>query len=105
MLIQCTFHPSNHLFDEQRSVTCQTPPHARRLTVLRSHRPIHPQLRCTAPDTTHHALHHAFLSLPKTHGKRIAAFVTPLDQRTARHYTRCVPKDKRKTVESIPFEP
>jgi len=35
---------------------------------------------------------------------QIAAFVGHLDQRTTRRYIHFMPKDKRATVESIPFE-
>ena len=35
---------------------------------------------------------------------QIAAFVGHLDRRTTRRYSHLMPKDKRATVESIPFE-
>ena len=55
----------------------------------------------------YHALRHSFISILVSQGKtwdQIAAFVGHLDQRTTRRYIHFMPKDKRETVESIPFE-
>ncbi len=55
----------------------------------------------------YHALRHSFISILVAQGKtwdQIAAFVGHLDQRTTQRYIHFMPKDKRETVESIPFE-
>jgi len=55
----------------------------------------------------HHALRHSFISVLVSQGKtwdQIAAFVGHLDKRTTQRYTHFMPKDKRATVESVPFE-
>ncbi|MHC4090735.1 MAG: tyrosine-type recombinase/integrase [Planctomycetota bacterium] len=55
----------------------------------------------------YHALRHSFISVLVAQGKtwdQIAAFVGHLDQRTTQRYIHFMPKDKRETVESIPFE-
>ncbi len=55
----------------------------------------------------HHTLRHSFISILVAQGKtwdQIAAFVGHLDQRTTQRYIHFMPKDKRETVESIPFE-
>jgi len=55
----------------------------------------------------YHALRHSFISILVAQGKtwdQIAAFVGHLDQRTAQRYIHFMPKDKRETANSIPFE-
>ena len=55
----------------------------------------------------YHTLRHSFISILVAQAKtwdQIAAFVGHLDQRTTRRYIHFMPKDKRATVESIPFE-
>jgi len=55
----------------------------------------------------YHALRHSFISILVAQGKtwdQIAAFVGHLDQRTTRRYIYFMPKDKRATVESIPYD-
>ena len=55
----------------------------------------------------YHALRHSFISILVAQGKtwdQIAAFVGHLDQRTTQRYIHFMPKDKRATVESVPFE-
>ena len=55
----------------------------------------------------YHALRHSFISVLVAQGKtwdQIAAFVGHLDPKTTRRYIHFMPKDKRATVESIPFE-
>lgn len=56
--------------------------------------------------SNHHALRYSFTSILVAQGKtwdQIAAFVDHLDQRATRRYVH-FKKDKRATVESIPFE-
>jgi integrase len=55
----------------------------------------------------YHALRHSFISILVAQGKtwdQIAAFVGHLDRRTTQRYIHFLPKDKRDTVNSIPFE-
>ncbi len=55
----------------------------------------------------YHALRHSFISILVAQGKtwdQIAAFVGHLDQRTTQRYIHFMPKDKRETANSIPFE-
>ncbi len=55
----------------------------------------------------YHALRHSFISVLVAQGKtwdQIAAFVGHLDQRTTQRYIHFMPKDKRETANSIPFE-
>lgn len=55
----------------------------------------------------YHALRHSFISILVSQGKtwdQIAAFVGHLDRRTTQRYIHFMPKDKRATVESVPFE-
>lgn len=55
----------------------------------------------------YHALRHSFISILVAQGKtwdQIAAFVGHLDQRTTQRYIHFMPKDKRDTANSIPFE-
>jgi len=55
----------------------------------------------------YHALRHSFISILVSQGKtwdQIAAFVGHLDKRTTQRYIHFMPKDKRATVESVPFE-
>ena len=55
----------------------------------------------------YHALRHSFISVLVAQGKtwdQIAAFVGHLDPKTTRRYIHFMPKGKRATVESIPFE-
>ena len=55
----------------------------------------------------YHALRHSFISILVAQGKtwdQIAAFVGHLDQRTTQRYIHFLPKDKRETANSIPFE-
>ncbi len=55
----------------------------------------------------YHALRHSFISILVSQGKtwdQIAAFVGHLDQRTTQRYIHFMPKDKRETANSIPFE-
>ena len=55
----------------------------------------------------YHALRHSFISILVAQGKtwdQIAAFVGHLDQRTTPRYIHFMPKDKRDTANSIPFE-
>ena len=55
----------------------------------------------------YHALRHSFISVLVAQGKtrdQIAAFVGHQDVRTTQRYIHFMPKDKRETVESIPFE-
>ena len=54
-----------------------------------------------------HCLRHSFISILVAQGKtwdQIAAFVGHLDQRTTQRYIHFMPKDKRDTANSIPFE-
>ena len=55
----------------------------------------------------YHALRHSFISILVAQGKtwdQIAAFVGHLDRRTTQRYIHFMPKDKRDTANSIPFE-
>ena len=55
----------------------------------------------------YHALRHSFISILVAQGKtwdQIAAFVGHLDRRTTQRYIHFIPKDKRDTANSIPFE-
>ena len=55
----------------------------------------------------YHALRHSFISILVAQGKtwdQIAAFVGHLDQRTTQRDIHFMPKDKRETANSIPFE-
>lgn len=55
----------------------------------------------------YHALRHSFISILVAQGKtwdQIAAFVGHLDRRTTQRYIHFMPKDKRETANSIPFE-
>ena len=55
----------------------------------------------------YHALRHSFISVLIAQGKtwdQIAAFVGHLDRRTTQRYIHFMPKDKRETANSIPFE-
>lgn len=55
----------------------------------------------------YHALRHSFISVLVAEGKtwdQIAAFVGHLDTRTTQRYIHFMPKDKRDTANSIPFE-
>jgi len=55
----------------------------------------------------YHALRHSFISILVAQGKtlnQIAAFVGHLHQRTTQQYFHFMPKDKRETANSIPFE-
>jgi integrase len=55
----------------------------------------------------YHALRHSFISILVAQGKtwdQIAAFVGHLDQKTTQRYIHFMPKDKRETANSIPFE-
>ena len=55
----------------------------------------------------YHTLRHSFISILVAQGKtwdQIAAFVGHLDQRTTQRYIHFMPKDKRDTANSIPFE-
>ncbi len=55
----------------------------------------------------YHALRHSFISILVAQGKtwdQIAAFVGHLDQKTTQRYIHLIPKDKRETANSIPFE-
>lgn len=55
----------------------------------------------------YHALRHSFISILVAQGKtwdQIAGFVGHLDQRTTQRYIHFMPKDKRETANSIPFE-
>lgn len=55
----------------------------------------------------YHALRHSFVSVLVAEGKtwdQIAAFVGHLDTRTTQRYIHFMPKDKRDTANSIPFE-
>ena len=55
----------------------------------------------------YHALRHSFISILVSQSKtwdQIAAFVGHLDRRTTQRYIHFMPKDKRATVESVPFE-
>ena len=55
----------------------------------------------------YHALRHSFISVLVAQGKRwdqIAAFVGHLDQKTTQRYIHFMPKDKRETAISIPFD-
>jgi len=55
----------------------------------------------------YHALRHSFISILVFQGKtwdQIAGFVGHLDQRTTQRYIHFMPKDKRETANSIPFE-
>ncbi|NOX58672.1 MAG: tyrosine-type recombinase/integrase [Planctomycetes bacterium] len=55
----------------------------------------------------YHALRHSFTSILVSQGKtwdQIAALVGHLDQRTTQRYIHFMPKDKRETANSIPFE-
>jgi len=55
----------------------------------------------------YHALRHSFISILVAQGKtwdQIAAFVGHLDRRTTQRYIHFMPKDKRETANSIPFD-
>ena len=55
----------------------------------------------------YHALRHSFISILVAQGKtwdQIAAFVGHLDRRTTQRYIHFLPKDKRETANSIPFD-
>jgi uncharacterized low-complexity protein len=55
----------------------------------------------------YHALRHSFISILVAQGKtwdQTAAFVGHLDQKTTQRYIHFMPKDKRETANSIPFE-
>jgi integrase len=55
----------------------------------------------------YHALRHSFISIVVAQGKtwdQIAAFVGHLDPRTTQRYIHFMPKDKRETANSIPFD-
>ncbi len=55
----------------------------------------------------YHALRHSFISILVAQGKtwdQIAAFVGHLDQKTTQRYIHFMPKDKRETANSIPFD-
>jgi len=55
----------------------------------------------------YHALRHSFISILVAQGKtwdQIAAFVGHLDRRTTQRYIHFMPKDKRDTANSIPFD-
>ncbi len=55
----------------------------------------------------YHALRHSFISILVAQGKtwdQIAAFVGHLDPKTTRRYIHFMPKEKRTTVNSTPFE-
>ncbi len=55
----------------------------------------------------YHSLRHSFISILVAQGKtwdQIAAFVGHLDQRTTHRYIHFMPKDKRDTANSIPFD-
>ena len=55
----------------------------------------------------YHALRHSFISILASQGKtwdQIAAFVGHMDHRTTQRYIHFMPKDKRETANSIPFE-
>ena len=55
----------------------------------------------------YHALRHSFISILVAQGKtwdQIAAFVGHLDRRTTQRYIHFMPKDKRETANSTPFE-
>jgi len=55
----------------------------------------------------YHTLRHSFISILVAQGKtwdQIAAFVGHLDQRTTQRYIHFMPKNKRATVEAIPFD-
>lgn len=55
----------------------------------------------------HHALRHSLISILVARGKtwdQIAAFVGHPDRRTTQRYIYLMPKDKRDTANSIPFE-
>jgi len=62
---------------------------------------------CWAGAGGYHALRHSFISILVAQGKtwnQIAAFVGHLDQRTTQRYIHFMPKDKRETANSIPFD-
>ncbi len=55
----------------------------------------------------YHALRHSFISILVAQGKtwdQIAAFVGHLNQKTTQRYIHFLPKDKRETANSIPFD-
>ena len=54
-----------------------------------------------------HALRHSFISILVSQGKtwdQIAGLVGHLDRRTTQRYVHFIPKEKRETIDSIPFE-
>ncbi len=54
-----------------------------------------------------HALRRSFISILASQGKtwdQIAGFVGHLDRRTTQRYVHFIPKEKRETINSIPFE-
>ena len=54
-----------------------------------------------------HALRHSFISILVSQGKtwdQIAGFAGHLDRRTTQRYVHFIPKEKRETINSIPFE-
>ncbi len=55
----------------------------------------------------YHALRRVFISILVAQGKtwdQIAVFVGHLDQKATQRYIQLMPKDKRETANSIPFE-
>ena len=53
-----------------------------------------------------HALRHSFISVLVSQGKtwdQIAGFVGHMDKRTTQRYIHFIPREKRETIEAIPF--